>query len=91
MATTAEDVSQLSFEAALARLEEIVRTLERGASGFRGTEIQTLLSNAGFEGGPPSMPVVAKAIAETLRLALTIDSDEEAAPEIDRIFAELSK
>ena len=30
MATTAEDVSQLSFEAALARLEEIVRTLERG-------------------------------------------------------------
>src|SRR5689334_25233825 len=32
MATTAEtmDVSQLSFEAALARLEEIVRTLEKG-------------------------------------------------------------
>ena len=27
---TAEDVSQLSFEAALARLEEIVRTLEKG-------------------------------------------------------------
>ena len=26
----AEDVSQLSFEAALARLEEIVRTLEKG-------------------------------------------------------------
>ena len=31
MASTAEtDVSQLSFEAALARLEEIVRTLEKG-------------------------------------------------------------
>ena len=31
MATAAEtDVSQLSFEAALARLEEIVRTLEKG-------------------------------------------------------------
>jgi exodeoxyribonuclease VII small subunit len=31
MATTSEtDVSQLSFEAALARLEEIVRTLEKG-------------------------------------------------------------
>ena len=31
MATTAEmDVSQLSFEAALQRLEEIVRTLEKG-------------------------------------------------------------
>ena len=30
MATIAEDVSQLSFEAALARLEEIVRTLEKG-------------------------------------------------------------
>ena len=27
---TAEDVSQLSFEAALARLEEIVRALEKG-------------------------------------------------------------
>jgi exodeoxyribonuclease VII small subunit len=27
---TAPDVSQLSFEAALARLEEIVRTLEKG-------------------------------------------------------------
>jgi exodeoxyribonuclease VII small subunit len=27
---TATDVSQLSFEAALARLEEIVRTLEKG-------------------------------------------------------------
>src|SRR4029453_10946545 len=27
---TAEDVSQLSFEAALARLEEIVRMLEKG-------------------------------------------------------------
>ena len=27
---TAEDVSHLSFEAALARLEEIVRTLEKG-------------------------------------------------------------
>jgi exodeoxyribonuclease VII small subunit len=31
MATTADtDVSQLSFEAALARLEDIVRTLEKG-------------------------------------------------------------
>ena len=30
MATAAEDVSQLSFEAALTRLEEIVRTLEKG-------------------------------------------------------------
>ena len=30
MATAEEDVSQLSFEAALARLEEIVRTLEKG-------------------------------------------------------------
>jgi len=30
MATAAEDVSQLSFEAALGRLEEIVRTLEKG-------------------------------------------------------------
>ena len=30
MATVETDVSQLSFEAALARLEEIVRTLERG-------------------------------------------------------------
>ena len=31
MATTASsDLSELSFEAALARLEEIVRTLERG-------------------------------------------------------------
>ena len=31
MATTADtDVSQLTFEAALARLEEIVRTLEKG-------------------------------------------------------------
>src|SRR3954470_4382946 len=30
MATAQSDVSQLSFEAALARLEEIVRTLEKG-------------------------------------------------------------
>jgi exodeoxyribonuclease VII small subunit len=30
MATAEVDVSQLSFEAALARLEEIVRTLEKG-------------------------------------------------------------
>jgi exodeoxyribonuclease VII small subunit len=30
MATVESDVSQLSFEAALARLEEIVRTLEKG-------------------------------------------------------------
>jgi len=30
MATAETDVSQLSFEAALARLEEIVRTLEKG-------------------------------------------------------------
>ena len=30
MATEQQDVSQLSFEAALARLEEIVRTLEKG-------------------------------------------------------------
>jgi exodeoxyribonuclease VII small subunit len=30
MDTGQEDVSQLSFEAALARLEEIVRTLEKG-------------------------------------------------------------
>ena len=30
MATAADDVSQLSFEAALQRLEEIVRTLEKG-------------------------------------------------------------
>ena len=30
MATTAGDVSQLSFEDALRRLEEIVRTLEKG-------------------------------------------------------------
>jgi exodeoxyribonuclease VII small subunit len=30
MATAASDVSQLSFEAALLRLEEIVRTLEKG-------------------------------------------------------------
>ena len=30
MATAEQDVSQLSFEAALARLEEIVRTLEKG-------------------------------------------------------------
>ena len=30
MATAGDDVSQLSFEAALQRLEEIVRTLEKG-------------------------------------------------------------
>ena len=30
MASAADDVSQLSFEAALQRLEEIVRTLEKG-------------------------------------------------------------
>jgi exonuclease VII small subunit len=30
MATAETDVSQLSFEAALARLEEIVRALEKG-------------------------------------------------------------
>jgi exodeoxyribonuclease VII small subunit len=30
MATAESDVSQLSFEAALQRLEEIVRTLEKG-------------------------------------------------------------
>ncbi|HVI06418.1 MAG TPA: exodeoxyribonuclease VII small subunit [Sphingomicrobium sp.] len=30
MATAENDLSQLSFEAALARLEEIVRTLEKG-------------------------------------------------------------
>ena len=30
MATAESDVTQLSFEAALARLEEIVRTLEKG-------------------------------------------------------------
>jgi len=30
MATVETDVSQMSFEAALARLEEIVRTLEKG-------------------------------------------------------------
>src|SRR6476659_2808302 len=34
MATAEVDVSQLSFEAALARLEEIVRTLEKGEAAL---------------------------------------------------------
>ena len=34
MATAETEVSQLSFEAALARLEEIVRTLEKGEASL---------------------------------------------------------
>jgi len=37
MATAETDVSQLSFEDALRRLEEIVRTLERGEAPLRSS------------------------------------------------------
>src|SRR5919202_1857223 len=52
---TVEDVSQLSFEAALARLEEIVRTLEKGEAPER---LYEAMRHAALGGGKRLRPLL---------------------------------